>query len=288
MMPIVIELLQSNAVKQMIDRDEDDNILQRIQALPPGFSGMFKECTVSELFGIINLLAHPRFNAFLSQLPPATDFSQLALWLRSDVDALPVDIQPPMRELWDYQDNHERIEQASQQAYRNIKQKFSLRVEDLHAFAAHAQPKSDIEVPHALPQSLWMVLFNLQLTHLILAYAVLLVANFAWFGLPILWVTGGFFLVFVAPLVYKTYAEAMQHTSEDKFPSDVIPPLAWSTPLGFEEAALREPETQPSVVELEPQSPILQASGLSVNRGWSFFEAVSEKVLPKSSVLFSL
>ena len=279
MMTIFIELLQSNVVKQMMDPDEHADMLQKIQALPPGFSEVFKDCTLPQLLGIIKVLAHPRFNEFLNQLPPDADFSKLTLWLRTETDALPAEIQMPIRELRDYQDNHERIAQESQLAYRNIKNKFTLRIEDLQALDANLQRKSAIEPPAAAApqQPLWMVILNLKLTQLILTYAMLLVANYVLFGFTLLWVTGAFLALFVAPVMYQMYAEMMKQTPVDRFPNDVISPFALPKATGIVPTGLPDSGTQIPAESHESLCPVMTTPQLSsAYQMWSLFGTMGE------------
>lgn len=233
-MSLFMKMLQSNLVKKLIDPEIYDTLLQRIEALPPNFAEIFTQCTLLECLGVIKALAHPRFNECLNQLPPESDFSELKQWLLNlnNCDELPTSIQTPMRELHDYQSNHERIAQESQLNYRRIKQRFTLRVEDLQAYAKSLEPKpASIEVIAA--DVSWMMILNLKLTQLIMAYAVVLAINYCFFSLSILLVTGGFFALCVVPLIYQGIVAMLTKPVEDEFPNGIIPPLMDETNIGL-------------------------------------------------------
>ena len=276
-MAIFIKMLQSNVVKQMMDPEEHAQIVQKIQALPIGFASVFEDCTLPQLLGIVKVLAHPRFNEFLNQLPPESNFSELVLWLRSDIDAVPAEIQTPLRELRDYQDNHERIAQESQLAYRNIKNKFTLRTEDLQAYEATLRRKPIIVTPEP-PQPLWMMILNMQITQLVITYALLVLANYVLFGFSLLWVTGAFGVLFVAPILSQMYQDMLKECRVDKFPNDVIEPFIWSKPS--------EPATVAVVLSTRPPQPqfeqplVTTSQSSSAHQMWSMFHDNLPKQLP--------
>lgn len=270
MMTIFIRMLQSDAVKQLMDPEEHGHIVQKIQALPLGFSEAFKDCTLPQLLGIIKALAHPRFNEFLKQLPPESDLSELVLWLRTETDAVPDAIQNPLRKLRDYQDNHERIAQESQAAYRNIKNKFTLRIEDLQAYESNLH-RQEIIAPPAPTQTMWMVILNMQLTQLIISYTLLLLANYMLFGFSLLLVTGVFAVLFVAPILFQMYLNMLKEASADRFPNDVISPFVWSKSLNMGEAVLPELQSPIRAPQVEPQDLVITPQFSSAYQIWSMF-----------------
>ena len=199
---IFLKILQSDLLKQMMDPEEHAHIVEQIKFLPSEFADTLKDCTVPQLFNIFRVLAHPKFNECLNQLPAESNVADLVLWLRSDLNDLPLAVQSPIIALHAYQTDHQRIAQETQLAYRNIKTKFALNIEDLQTYAINLQPKPMMEPRAKSEPVLWQILTS-QLTYLILKYMVLVLVNYLLFHCSLLWVTGAFLLLFVAPDMYQ-------------------------------------------------------------------------------------
>ena len=121
------------------------------------------------------------------------------------------------------------------------------------------------------------MILNLKLTQLILTYALLLVANYVLFGFTLLWVTGAFLALFVAPVVYQMYAEMMKQSPVDKFPNDVIPPFALPTATGIVPTGLPDSGTQIPAESHESLCPVMTTPQLSsAYKMWSLFGTMGE------------
>ncbi|MCX7091047.1 MAG: hypothetical protein NTU48_06320 [Legionellales bacterium] len=224
MMTILVKLLQSDLLKQRMDAEEHAVLIQRIQALPSGFSEIFKDGTLPQFMQVLQVLAHPRFNQFLAQMPDESAVYDLKVWLQADLDALPEAVQTPMRDLRDYQNNYERIAQEAQNAYRNIKQKYTLRIEDLKAHRSGSSRRVPLPEPFAPPVTFWRLLCQIQWVNLIISYTLLLIANYLLFGFGIPLVSGLFFVLVAVPMLYNMVTSVLRARRET-FANDVIPPF---------------------------------------------------------------
>jgi hypothetical protein len=251
----------------LMDAEQQHTILiARIQALPLGFSELFKDCTLPQFMQILQVLAHPRFNHFLAQMPAESNLGDLNSWLHAELDALPTDVQHPMQALQDYQTNHERIAQESMYVYRNIKQKYTLRIEDLRAHRREASHPTQT-VPPVEPTTFWMFLYQIQWVNLLLTYALLLLTNFCLFGFGILYVTGFFVAWVAAPKIYEMMTNLFQ-TNTTSFPNDIIPPFEIA-PVTEQDVAMNE--DVPSV-----ENPSIQSNQKFASQMRSFFGKITE------------
>ncbi|MGV3740024.1 MAG: hypothetical protein ACO1N3_01865 [Gammaproteobacteria bacterium] len=250
---IVVKVLQSEFFKKMMDAEEHAIMLECIQALPNNFSTIFKDCTLPQLMTIFKILAHPRFNQCLAQLPSDAGFPDLVQWLQANPDALPDVVQNPMRELHDYQNNHERIAQETQATYKNIKQKFSLRQEDLCAH--HAQlycRRQAITEPAVLaPATMWELRFYLQWAKVIVPYIAMLIMNYLFFNFSVLLITGVFISLLAIPLLKNMYVTWLENKIANEQMKRPIQPFVM--PRAQENNVAIPQDPLPGDVEHEPE-----------------------------------
>lgn len=222
-MTVVMKVLQSDLIKPMMDAEEYASMMQNIQALPPDFVANFTDCTLPQLMTVFKIFAHPRFHQLLTQLPTNHTFRDLVTWLHADNVDFPPDIQTPIRELRDYQNNHERIAQEAQHTYRNMKQTFTLRTEDLQAHIASLVHRPNI-VAAPVSATFWTNLHNIQWLKLGVAYVCVLLANYWLFSFGTLFATAMFGAVIVVPTVYEIITQYIQDKAQH-FPEGIIPPF---------------------------------------------------------------
>lgn len=283
LMTIIVQLLQSEGMKSLVDEEIQIMILARIQALPPNFSTLFTECTVPQLFGILKALAHPRFYDFLAQLPQDATLHDLREWLATETEALPTEVKPALQQLNDYQTNHERIAQESQNFYRNLKQRFTLNESALQGYQLQLAQRSPAIKPPDPQQPWWMTILNLQIMQWLLTYTAFLVINYLMFNFAIGLVTAAFIATIVIPIGVRM-ASAWSQAQRDTFPKGIIPPLVLSLPVVIQQD--RAPQLASSIANITPTPAPRDSTEptSSFYHNWSLFGKSVQNALPSLSL----
>ena len=134
---VLLFLLQKGSefefIKQLVDQTEFKTALPRLLALRPDFIKAFKSISFPDFLGLVKVMAHPKFDDFIKQLPENARFADLVVWLNSDLQAVPDEIKLALSELRHYQSDRERIEDNTRQFILKLRDNFDLNQDKLKA-----------------------------------------------------------------------------------------------------------------------------------------------------------
>tara|TARA_R110002126_G_scaffold273866_1_gene418622 strand:- start:149642 stop:158230 length:8589 start_codon:yes stop_codon:yes gene_type:complete len=222
-------LLKSDFIKNLIDDDVNDNMLERLESLPENFSTQFKDCRFEDLLKLLQVISHPKFYEFLSHLPPDGTYLDLNRWLNTEnIDDLPIAIQAPKCALDTYQQDHERIAADTNQAFRNLKQTYHLQPNHISTHRAALLPKfkekppETPELSHAMFVLQWL---EARWLSAVIAYTTLLVFNLALFQLNAVIITSFFAVAVLTSMGHALLTHMASIKLPDVFPGGIAPPL---------------------------------------------------------------
>ena len=132
-----------------------------IPDLTSDFLSTLSNLSIQQFIGFAKLMAHPECSVFLNALPCGTSWAMIDVWLDTDLDEHPIEVQGAIQSLKNYQSNRERIVEDTRLSLVSLRTQFALSTAGLKKEWTQLKPTPPAEIlPDPLTpasSSLWIM-----------------------------------------------------------------------------------------------------------------------------------